>query len=60
MTFLLLLHGCFFSPIQLTLSKIVDFTNKQMHRERPEDLDVPAALADLIHQQRMQDNVDDM
>lgn len=31
-----------------------------MHRERPEDLDVPAALADLIHQQRMKDNVDDM
>lgn len=31
-----------------------------MNRERPEDLDVPAALADLIHQQRMQDNVDDM
>uniref|UniRef100_H2U3V7 Exosome complex component 10 n=1 Tax=Takifugu rubripes TaxID=31033 RepID=H2U3V7_TAKRU len=36
------------------------FTNKQMHRERPEDLDVPAALADLIHQQRVQENVDDM
>uniref|UniRef100_A0AAQ5XTC6 Exosome complex component 10 n=1 Tax=Amphiprion ocellaris TaxID=80972 RepID=A0AAQ5XTC6_AMPOC len=29
-------------------------------RERPEDLDVPAALADLIHQQRTQEHVDDM
>lgn len=50
----------FSAPFQLPLSQIVDFTNKQMHRERPEDPDVPAALADLIHQQRIQDNVDDM
>uniref|UniRef100_A0A8C2HB82 Exosome complex component 10 n=1 Tax=Cyprinus carpio TaxID=7962 RepID=A0A8C2HB82_CYPCA len=28
--------------------------------ERPEDLDVPAALADFIHQQRTQEHVDDM
>uniref|UniRef100_H3DCJ4 Exosome complex component 10 n=1 Tax=Tetraodon nigroviridis TaxID=99883 RepID=H3DCJ4_TETNG len=36
------------------------FTNKQMHKEKPEDLDVPAALADFIHQQRTQENVVDM
>lgn len=36
------------------------FTNKQMRTERPEDLDVPAALADFIHQQRTQENVEDM
>ncbi|XP_023122738.2 exosome component 10 [Amphiprion ocellaris] len=36
------------------------FTNKQIRKERPEDLDVPAALADLIHQQRTQEHVDDM
>uniref|UniRef100_A0AAX7VB87 Exosome complex component 10 n=1 Tax=Astatotilapia calliptera TaxID=8154 RepID=A0AAX7VB87_ASTCA len=36
------------------------FTNKQMRKERPEDLDVPAALADFIHQQRTQEHVDDM
>lgn len=44
----------------MTLSKIVDFTNKQMHKERTEDLDVPAALADFIHQQRIQDDAVDM
>uniref|UniRef100_A0A672IE22 Exosome complex component 10 n=1 Tax=Salarias fasciatus TaxID=181472 RepID=A0A672IE22_SALFA len=32
----------------------------QMRKERPEDLDVPAALADFIHQQRTQEHVDDM
>lgn len=31
-----------------------------MRKERPEDLDVPAALADLIHQQRTQEHVEDM
>uniref|UniRef100_A0A8C5AL49 Exosome component 10 n=1 Tax=Gadus morhua TaxID=8049 RepID=A0A8C5AL49_GADMO len=31
------------------------FTNKQIRKERPEDLDVPAALADFIHQQRTQE-----
>ncbi|XP_040921426.1 exosome component 10 [Toxotes jaculatrix] len=36
------------------------FTNKQIRKERPEDLDVPAALADLIHQQRTQTHVEDM
>lgn len=36
------------------------FSNKQMRTERPEDLDVPAALADFIHQQRTQENVEDM
>uniref|UniRef100_A0A3B3D160 Exosome complex component 10 n=1 Tax=Oryzias melastigma TaxID=30732 RepID=A0A3B3D160_ORYME len=36
------------------------FTNKQIRNERPEDLDVPAALADLIHQQRTQEHVEDM
>ncbi|XP_013876478.1 exosome complex component 10 [Austrofundulus limnaeus] len=36
------------------------FTNKQMRKERPEDLDVPAALADFIHQQRTQEHVEDM
>ncbi|KAF6735521.1 Exosome component 10 [Oryzias melastigma] len=36
------------------------FTNKQIRNERPEDLDVPAALADLIHQQRTQEHVEDI
>ncbi|KAM3617675.1 uncharacterized protein V6R79_009522 [Siganus canaliculatus] len=36
------------------------FTNKQIRKERPEDLDVPAALADLIHQQRTQEHIEDM
>lgn len=36
------------------------FTNKQIRKERPEDLDVPAALADFIHQQRTQEHVEDM
>ncbi|KAK5863407.1 hypothetical protein PBY51_000437 [Eleginops maclovinus] len=36
------------------------FTNKRIHKERPEDLDVPAALADFIHQQRKQEHVGDM
>ncbi|XP_046896837.1 exosome component 10 [Hypomesus transpacificus] len=36
------------------------FTNHRMRAQRPEDLDVPAALADLIHQQRTQENVEDM
>ncbi|KAM4562795.1 exosome complex component 10 [Odontesthes bonariensis] len=36
------------------------FTNKQIRKERPEDLDVPAALADFIHQQRTREHVDDM
>lgn len=36
------------------------FTNKKMRKERPEDLDVPAALADFIHQQRTQEHVEDM
>ncbi|XP_040049620.2 exosome complex component 10 [Gasterosteus aculeatus] len=36
------------------------FTDKQIRKERPEDLDVPAALADFIHQQRTQEHVEDM
>nr|XP_055044666.1 exosome component 10 [Misgurnus anguillicaudatus] len=36
------------------------FTDKHVRKERPEDLDVPAALADFIHQQRTQEHVDDM
>ncbi|KAL1021159.1 hypothetical protein UPYG_G00009580 [Umbra pygmaea] len=36
------------------------FTNKAIRKERPEDLDVPAALADFIHQQRIQEHVGDM
>ncbi|XP_041655797.1 exosome component 10 [Cheilinus undulatus] len=36
------------------------FTNKQIRKQRPEDLDVPAALADFIHQQRTQEHVEDM
>ncbi|XP_028309786.1 exosome complex component 10 [Gouania willdenowi] len=36
------------------------FTNKKVREERPEDLDVPPALADFIHQQRTQEQVDDM
>ncbi|MFT7804592.1 exosome component 10 isoform X2 [Arapaima gigas] len=28
--------------------------------ERPEDLDIPAALADFVHQQRTQEHMDDM
>ncbi|TNN87706.1 Exosome component 10 [Liparis tanakae] len=36
------------------------FTNKLIRKQRPEDLDVPAALADLIHQQRTQEHVEDM
>ncbi|CAJ1085435.1 exosome component 10 [Xyrichtys novacula] len=36
------------------------FTNKQSHKQRPEDIDVPAALADFIHQQRTQEHVEDM
>ena len=44
----------------LSYSPIVDFTNKQIRKERPEDLDVPAALADFIHQQRIQEHVEDM
>uniref|UniRef100_A0A3Q2D5R9 Exosome complex component 10 n=1 Tax=Cyprinodon variegatus TaxID=28743 RepID=A0A3Q2D5R9_CYPVA len=36
------------------------FSNKQIRKERPEDLDVPAALADFIHQQRTQEHVEDM
>ncbi|KAM9752310.1 exosome complex component 10 [Menidia menidia] len=36
------------------------FTNKQIRKERPEDVNVPAALADFIHQQRTQENTEDM
>uniref|UniRef100_W5L518 Exosome complex component 10 n=1 Tax=Astyanax mexicanus TaxID=7994 RepID=W5L518_ASTMX len=36
------------------------FTNKQLRNERPEDLDVPPALADFIHQLRTQEHMDDM
>ncbi|KAG9332788.1 hypothetical protein JZ751_014887 [Albula glossodonta] len=36
------------------------FTNKHIRKERPEDLDVPAALADFIHQQRTQEHMDNM
>ncbi|XP_036389314.1 exosome component 10 isoform X1 [Megalops cyprinoides] len=36
------------------------FTDKHIRQERPEDLDVPAALADFIHQQRTQEHMEDM
>ncbi|XP_073679435.1 exosome complex component 10 [Garra rufa] len=36
------------------------FANKHIRKERPEDLDVPAALADFIHQERTKEHVDDM
>ncbi|XP_049608921.1 exosome complex component 10 [Syngnathus scovelli] len=36
------------------------FTTKHMRKERPEDLDVPAALADFIHHQRTQEHIEDM
>ncbi|KAG5838759.1 hypothetical protein ANANG_G00226990 [Anguilla anguilla] len=36
------------------------FANKHIRKERPEDLDVPAALADFIHQQRTQEHMEDM
>ncbi|KAL2103554.1 hypothetical protein ACEWY4_000422 [Coilia grayii] len=36
------------------------FTNKHLQKQRPEDLDVPAALADFIHQQRTQEHMEDM
>ncbi|XP_072282057.1 exosome complex component 10 isoform X2 [Pyxicephalus adspersus] len=34
--------------------------NKREREQRPEDLDVPAALADFIHQQRLKQTEDDM
>lgn len=37
-----------------------DFSNKRLRKERPEDLDVPVALADFIHQLRNQENNEDM
>lgn len=40
------------------MSWIVDFSKKEVRKA--EDQDVPAALADLIHQQRTQEPVDDM
>ncbi|XP_078095230.1 exosome complex component 10 isoform X1 [Mustelus asterias] len=36
------------------------FLNRRSRMERPEDLDVPAALADFIHQQRTQQNEQNM
>ncbi|MBN3326175.1 EXOSX protein, partial [Atractosteus spatula] len=36
------------------------FTDQKIRKERPEDLDVPPALADFIHQQRTQQHLDDM
>ncbi|XP_072334572.1 exosome complex component 10 [Scyliorhinus torazame] len=36
------------------------FLNRRSRMDRPEDLDVPAALADLIHQQRTQQNEQNM
>ena len=44
----------------LNCSSLSDFTNKHLHKQRPEDLDVPAALADFIHQQRTQEYMEDM
>ncbi|XP_055515423.1 exosome component 10 [Leucoraja erinacea] len=35
-------------------------SNRRSRQERPEDLDVPAALADFIHQQRTQQNEQSM
>ncbi|XP_053307791.1 exosome component 10 [Spea bombifrons] len=37
-----------------------DALKNRRERQRPEDLDVPAALADFIHQQRMQQSEEDM
>lgn len=37
-----------------------DFSNKRVRKERPEDSDVPVALADFIHQLRTQDHMEDM
>lgn len=37
-----------------------DFSNKHLRNQRPEDLDVPVALADFIHQLRTQEQTDDM
>lgn len=37
-----------------------DFSNKRMRNQRPEDLDVPVALADFIHQLRTQECMEDM
>ncbi|XP_060787510.1 exosome component 10 [Neoarius graeffei] len=36
------------------------FSNKHLRKERPEDLDVPIALADFIHQMRTQEHMEDM
>ncbi|KAF4070622.1 hypothetical protein AMELA_G00287390 [Ameiurus melas] len=36
------------------------FSNKRVRKERPEDSDVPVALADFIHQLRTQDHMEDM
>lgn len=49
-----------FVTCSLSCPPIVDFTNKQIRKQRPEDLDVPAALADFIHQQRTQEHIEDM
>lgn len=48
------------STALLNWSSLSDFTNKHLHKQRPEDLDVPAALADFIHQQRTQEQMEDM
>lgn len=37
-----------------------DFIDKHRRNQRPEDLGVPVALADFIHQLRTQDNTEDM
>lgn len=42
------------------ISGFTVLSNRRSRQERPEDLDVPAALADFIHQQRTQQNEQSM
>lgn len=49
---------CFFIKHAIVLH--ADFSDKHMRNQRPEDLDVPVALADFIHQLRTQEYTEDM
>lgn len=52
---------CVWDPVQLFHIGCSALTKSGRERkERPEDLDVPAALADFIHQQRTQQTEQDM
>lgn len=46
--------------MQMCFMLCADFSNKRVRKERPEDSDVPVALADFIHQLRTQDHMEDM